>query len=180
MEVETSQVTRLKITGGDRLDPVTVFLEDLGPKQGKVTIECYGESWSASWGGMGDRTVADFFCSCDEHYLANKLSSIRGSVDDFDGLADHARKHIIDGRKSHDFEKAEARRLYDRCEDLSGVENFDQAAPAMADIYGPEWWYAVPTKPNPDYQYLCRIILCVQEALTKENTAVDSSSGVIG
>jgi len=34
LQVERSIVTKLVITGATRLDPITVFLEDLTPKRG--------------------------------------------------------------------------------------------------------------------------------------------------
>ena len=43
-------------------DPNTVFLEDLKPKRGKITVSRWGESWTACWGGMWDgMTVGQFF-----------------------------------------------------------------------------------------------------------------------
>lgn len=128
---------------------------------------------------MGDRTISEFFCSCDQHYLANNLSGIDSYITDFEGLADHARKHVCKMRRVHDFTKDEARRLFDRCENLEGVENLDAAAPAMSDVFGPEWWYAMPNKANPDYEYLCRIIRCVQEGLRQvESTDPDDAPPV--
>ena len=35
----------------------------------------------------------------------------------------------------------------------------------MYDIFGDEWYDCLPTKPNPNYQYLCRILDVVREAL---------------
>lgn len=59
----------LVITGSQRFDPITVFLEDFGRRdcrtepnpnyqtaQGKITISCWDKSWNAYWGGMGPRT----------------------------------------------------------------------------------------------------------------------------
>ena len=57
LKVERSTVTKLVITGAPRLDPITVFLEDLGRRncpteanpnhetaQGKITINCWDRS----------------------------------------------------------------------------------------------------------------------------------------
>lgn len=41
MKISVSQVTKLTLTELDRLYPVTVILEDMGPRQGKIIIECY-------------------------------------------------------------------------------------------------------------------------------------------
>ena len=90
MNTEISTVKRLKITdlinSEYKLDPVTVFLEDYEPGKGKITIECYGKSWSAYWGGMSGDDVATFFCRCDQHYLAKNLSSISSSIPDYSAL----------------------------------------------------------------------------------------------
>ena len=68
LKVERSTVTKLVITGAPRLDPITVFLEDFGRRdcptesdpsyqtaQGKITVNCWDNSWNAYWGGMGPR-----------------------------------------------------------------------------------------------------------------------------
>ncbi len=52
MKIETSTVTKLTITEVARLDPITVILEDIEPRKGKIIIECYGKSWSSYWGGL--------------------------------------------------------------------------------------------------------------------------------
>ncbi len=35
----------------------------------------------------------------------------------------------------------------------------------MQRVFGDEWWYKLPKKPNPKYQYLCRIIAAAQEGV---------------
>ena len=165
MKVNTSTVTKIYITDADKLDPVTVYAEDVGARKGKITIECYGESWSAYWDGMGNNTIADFFCSCDEHYIAGKLSSIRADVPDYDGLADKAKSEIIKLRKELDIDKTEARQLFDGADNFNGdLLSDNEQQKTMSEIFGDEWWYSIPDKPNHRYQYLCRIILAVQTA----------------
>ncbi|MDK1397980.1 hypothetical protein [Pseudomonas protegens] len=44
LKVERSKVTKLVITGAPSLDPITVFLEDLAPCKGKITVSCYDKS----------------------------------------------------------------------------------------------------------------------------------------
>lgn len=58
------------------LDPITIYLEDVAPRQGKLVIECYGECWTAYWSGMGDHTLLQFLFSCDSHYVNNKIAPI--------------------------------------------------------------------------------------------------------
>ena len=54
LKVERSTVTKPVITGAQNLDPVTVFLEDLAPCKGKITVSYWDKSWHAYWGGMWD------------------------------------------------------------------------------------------------------------------------------
>ena len=165
MKVEKTVVSKIQITDIEHLDAIGVIFEDLGPRQGKITIDCYSQAWSAYWGGMGDRTIAQFFCSCDEHYLAKNLSNINSTVDDLDGLGEVLQKKIIQNRLDGDIDKATAREQYDASETVEPHSDHD----FMYDVLGDEWWYDIPSKPNPDYEYLCRIINTVKAAL-KEAT----------
>ena len=56
------------------LDPVTVILKDDNSK-GKVIIECYGESWSTYFGGIGNKSLLDFVSGLDSGYLEDRLIS---------------------------------------------------------------------------------------------------------
>ncbi len=57
-----------------RLDPVTVHLFDAGPGAGSLKVSCYGKSWVAFWGGMGERRIEEFVAQCDASYLTGKLA----------------------------------------------------------------------------------------------------------
>lgn len=162
MKIETTKVTKLTISGIDRLDPVSVILEDIGPHQGEITIKCYGQAWSAYWGSMGDRPIAEFFASCDVHYLAGKLSNIRSSVVDIDGITEHAKRHILRMRREKEIGMFEARDLFNQAGHIN--DPFEESK-LMIMIYGDDWWHALPEKTNIDYEYLCRIINAVKDAL---------------
>ena len=169
MKIQTTQVTKYKLTELEALDPVSVICEDLGPRQGKIIIECFGESWSAYWGGMGQRNIVEFFCSCNEHYLAKNLSSIDSSVPDYDNLDQWLKSSIIKGRRDREFEKSEARELFDEvslwCENDERFLHSETGHRLCVKVIGDEWWYCIPTKPNHEYEYLCRIINAVKDAL---------------
>lgn len=183
MKIETSTVTKLTITGAPALDPITVILEDIEPRKGKIIIECYGKSWSAYWGGMGDRTIAQFFCSMDEHYIAKNLDQgIDSSIVDSDSIKDGALRQVIAMRRGRmiksflmpgklfrygrdDITLDDARELWGEIEDADFGDDGWRQPDLMQRIFGDEWWCLTPTKPNPDYQYLCRIICAVQQAL---------------
>jgi len=172
LKVSATTAQKIVITDVPHLDTVTVFLEDLGPREGKVTIGCYDKSWSAWWGGIGDRSVRDFFLSCDEHYLAGNFGrgiGLRHTLADLEGLADHARRKIVLERRGGDLDKEQARELFNDAGQLEGIDRVetlhDLKHRVMQGIFGDEWWYSLPEVPNPEYEYLCRIILAVQEAL---------------
>ncbi|WP_375738026.1 hypothetical protein [Pseudomonas boanensis] len=203
MKVESTMVTKLTITGADRLDPVSVFLEDFGgrtialehnpnyvTRSGKITIECFGESWSAYWGGMGPRTVAQFFTDCNVDYLVGCLarsSEIDREVFDGNALEQSAKRCIIDCRRGRTAEwecgpldKEEARELFDDADDLSNFESTEglwhsgEASDLLTRLFGEEWHYTVSNKafvPHPKRQYLCRIVAAVQQALTQHQQA---------
>jgi len=196
MRIERTSVTKLLISDliatQHKLDPVTVFLEDLGPNssgsdparishRGKIIIECYSKSWSAYWGAMVNRTLAQFFCDCSADYLSGCLSP-QLSNSRFSGyaLVALAKKTIISRRqgwknRDHEFswlDKEQCRRLFDAADELNGADTLEQAVnwhgELLEEIFETTepWHYASSaTEPNPDYQYLCRIIAAVQEAL---------------
>ena len=164
MKVAISRVAKYKIYDLKHLDPITVFLEDLEKRKGKITIECYGKSWSSYWGGMGNRDVRQFFCSCDNGYLVNSLSpGLSQTVTDEEGLTDHAKKHILKLRKDNDIDEEEARELWDEVNYTLGITMNDHKL--LHKVFGDEWWYCLPEKPNHEYEYLDRIVSAVKEGL---------------
>lgn len=64
----------LRLSELDRLDPVTVFLEDRGNGRGLLVISCYGKAWSAYWGAMGS-PLRQFVASVSPDYLLDRLDS---------------------------------------------------------------------------------------------------------
>lgn len=200
MKVESSTITKLLISDLDRVDPVSVFLEELGShtykyddkpdrvsRQGKIIIECYGESWSAYWGGMGDRLVSEFFTDCSVDYLAGCLkrgTSLDETVFCGERLESEVKKTILECRRCRGEYRAvacgllykdDARRLWDAADDFlrdfsspEGLMHSSTANSLLTELYGDEWHYEVQNRcfePNPKYQYLCRVIEAVQEAL---------------
>lgn len=182
MKIESSTVTKLLISGLERLDPISVFLEDFEPKRGKITVSCYGQNWSAFWGGMWEGlTVGQFFCELNDDYIIGYFaSSLRKKRFSGDALKVLARKAVISRRRRlKDYweygdsidDKDIARDLYDRIDELADVESITQANyhnELLSELFGEEWWHLVDgnaVEDNPDYDYLCRIIKAVQDAL---------------
>lgn len=173
MKIESSTVVKLTITEAIALDPITVILEDISSGRGKIIIECYGKSWSACWGGMGARTVSQFFRSCNEDYLAEYLSDIAPGIVDSESIKGACVKSVLAERRRRVIGREEARELYTEIE-FAVVGDDGWADPKlMQKVFGDEWWYSLPSRPNPNYAYLCRIIRAVQDALQQcEQTAV--------
>ena len=165
MKVTKEMVQKLIITDVPSLDLVAVYLEDLGEGKGKITITCFGQSWTSFWGSMGEgHTIATFFSSCDNHYLAKKLSDIRSEVDDPDKLLEDMKKVIITKRKAMELTEEDARKYYGEVDD-SDSESIMTNHDLLYNVYGDEWWCCLPKKSNHEYEYLCRIITAVKEAL---------------
>ncbi|KXS55137.1 MAG: hypothetical protein AWU57_483 [Marinobacter sp. T13-3] len=169
MHVEQSNIRKVSLTDLQAefaLDPVSVILEDFEPGRGKIVIECFGKAWSAYWGGMGKKDIATFFCRCDEHYLAGKLSSVDDMIPDYAALSRQAYEVVVDQRRRGVRTKHDARGLYDDLKSGASAESPDDLDDsALSDTLGPEWFRDIPMKTNPDYQYLCRIIRAVQAGL---------------
>ncbi|MCQ6255337.1 hypothetical protein [Pseudomonas sp. Q11] len=181
LKVERSTVTKLVITGAKALDPITVFLEDLAPRKGKITVSCRDKSWHAYWGGMWDgHTLAQFFCQLDEHYIIGYFSPSMGAMRfSNDTLMKLARKAVVDRRRmrksywefSDILDNEDARDLFDQIEDLRNVESIMSAhrhGELLTDLFGAEWWRVVDEKAielNPAWTYLCRIVTAVQQDL---------------
>ena len=143
MKIIETKVTKKLLTGLKALDPVTFIAEDLGNEGGKLTVDCFGQAWTAYWGAMGCDSVAEFINDCDVHYLANKLSTIDSTVVD-----------------------------YDKVGSKIGVRVDKDSMPYYVDdlisAYGAEWWEELPKTDNSDYVYLCRIISAVKDAVKTE------------
>lgn len=168
MKIEKSVVTKLLITGIQDLDPVHVYIDDMNANRGRVTITCFDESWSYFWGSIGEQTIAEFFCQCGEDYLARKFSTgIRETIVDPSAIEKHAKAHVCEMRKDGDIEKDEARELFNEINHTS-FDDPNSEPELMYRIYGDEWWWGLPEKANPDYEYLCRIIRAAKEALKSE------------
>lgn len=173
MKIEEKTVKKINISGIQGIDPINVFPEDFGGGKGRMTIECFGTSWSYFWPGMGDRTIAQFFCSCDKHYLAGKLSGISHQIIDYDNLDCWLINKVKARRKEKEIDADEARELLS---DIAvHVENDEYWLKSSVGldmcrrVFGDEYWYQYPMISNPQYEYLCRIIDTVKLALAEVN-----------
>jgi hypothetical protein len=166
MKVIESTVRTLKISGIESLDLITVYLENFELGKGKITIECYGKSWSSYWPAMGG-TIEEFFMRISEDYAASNLQYMDSTTFDAEATEKAIAKEILRARKSGNLTSGEAR---DSLEEISGYESnmdyINSRSKAMCMILGDEpWHYDFKEMPNPDYAYLCRIIRAVKQAL---------------
>lgn len=172
MKVERHKIESIRIGGIKNLDPITVYLHDIAPRQGKITIECYGQSWSAYWGGMGDCNIAAFFCGCDNGYLIGNLAGgIQSHVMDYDNLDQHLCRKVLERRRSEELTADHARELWDDLidTDMDGKTLLHSAFgnEVCTALFGEDWYLAcpLPVVENPDYIYLSRIVDAVKAAL---------------
>ena len=162
MKVVETKITKLTIREIEGLNDVTVALQDIETGRGKIAIECYSESWTACWREMEGRTIAEFFCSCDERYLVGNFSDTEPQVIDYESVISQVKKEIIKARRYRELSHYDARGLFDDAKNLvPGNLNHEY----MYKIYGDQWWCSLPMKPNPEQEYLCRIIKTVKQAL---------------
>lgn len=174
MKVEATKVTMLRITDVPSLDPIRVTLDDIGPSQGRINIECYGQAWASYWGGMGGKTIAQFFASCDNCYLISNLAEhVDRTVFSGEQFAERCQKRIRKLRRSRELDSEKAREYFDDAEDLTWCESIDALVNTVSkdflhDIYGEEWWCGTDEDSqaqHPQRPYLSRIIDAVREAL---------------
>lgn len=181
MNIEQSNVRKIKVTDilkSHSLDPISIYLEDYELGKGKITISCWDKSWHSYWGGMGNRTISQFFLSCDNGYLAKNLSSVESTVYDYDKLRDQIFDYYHEDIDY--FLQEELNSMSEDADWESWLRN--EGHDVMVDVFGEEWWYDLPTMANPKYKYLCRIIDTVKEVLKTisfQESTEQSANGVL-
>lgn len=168
MKIQKTTIQKIILTDLVGLDPIDVMLEDIEPGKGRITIRCYTKAWTAYWGGMGNRTIAQFYCDCDEHYIAGSMApDVSPSLQDAEAVIPVARREICKMRRSRDIKANKAAELWAGIESISGDSHtglFNHSE-ILVPIFGDDWWHSIPKRPNPDYEYICRIIKAVQSGM---------------
>jgi len=178
MNITHSTIEQIVITDIARLDPVKVMIENIKPGVGNITITCFGKSWTSFWGSMSDRSIQEFFVDCNDSYLVNCLDrGISGVLDgdDNDANIEFVKREICQLRRDGEISRQEAREFWEEAEVANDVRekccSFCLGSPLLK-LFGDEPWHAGwPTVPNPDYEYLNRIVQTVREAI-KQTLAV--------
>ena len=57
------------------LDPVTLYVEQAGEGFGNITVRCWGQSWSAGFGGPGCDFIL-FLADTPQGYMPDKLANL--------------------------------------------------------------------------------------------------------
>lgn len=171
MKVTETKVQSLEITEVERLDPIRVMAENYEPGRGLITITCYGKAWTAFWPGMGGDTVQQFFIRVSNDYLiGNFAPQMQGEVDDDnDANLEFVKAEICKLRRSGEIDHAKARDMWESAECSDNVKEDCCSwthGSVLNELLGDDPYYAKwPTVPNPEYQYLERILDAVREAL---------------
>ncbi len=168
MKVEISTVEKLKITDIGHLEVINVFFEDYALHKGKVTIESVGDAWSYFWSSTGCETIKEFFKTAGTDYLVGKFKiSLNSTLTDesAEALQLAAKKFLLKGRREGNLSKDSARESWDTINyiDDNGV---GANSSYLCGIFGDEWYYDLPEKPNPEYNHLKLIINKIKEAIS--------------
>lgn len=144
MKVVESTTKKYLITEIQSLDPVTVIVENFKLGEGQIFIQCFDKTWSKYWGAMGEQELEQFFISCDDCYLTEKLFGSQKSTEiDYDTI-----------------NKLAAAKDLMEIGDLYSAD----AHETLEKLFGEEWHSSLPMKNTIDYDYLTRIVKVVKEA----------------
>jgi hypothetical protein len=165
VEIQTSMVKKIRITEVLGLDPISVIAENFGKGSGKITIECFGESWSHFWSHMGDQyTLETFFCKASDDYIAGKLCRGREDEPGWDGMPEKIRKEVIKMRREGELEKHQAREYYNDASSINHEVSAHFNSDLLSTVFGDDWMCYIPDRPTREYKYLCKIITVVKNA----------------
>lgn len=148
MKTEKRNTDTYILTELESLDTITVYVTNYKLGSGKIVIECFCSAWSCYWGGMGDNNLQQFFLSCDNDYILNKLLKNTRQTD-FDEINDIAHKKGFSICVTNDVEVA-----------MQSVE--------MAECFGQDWYMDLPQCKTSEYKYLSRILNAIKGAFSNE------------
>ena len=146
-------ITSINFTNLDRLDPVTLYLDDIAPGEGSIIIKCFSSVWFSYWGGMGNYdSVLDFFKSCDSSYLSNALwdhHTQKNNVMDYDLIGKEIGETVCENSWFYHLDKIHEKYEHD-----------------------------IPQITAEDYLYLKRIVEAVLERLGNEQSYNTLKEGI--
>tara|TARA_R110001583_G_scaffold52147_14_gene162246 strand:+ start:5626 stop:6189 length:564 start_codon:yes stop_codon:yes gene_type:complete len=187
VKIEKKQVTKLRITGMEQLDPIDVFVDEITSTSGQITVNCFGQSWTSFWPSVGERGIVGFFKSANNDYIISYFDSqIEQFTEDWDAykealkvccqeLGASQEKVIVDAIDSMDEEHLEE--AFKRCHRddfdcrdilMNSDELQYQTDILPDDIIIDHLFNAclkVPRKEHHKYTYLSKIVDAVKAAL---------------
>lgn len=175
--VEKINVLAFIITGAERLDPVRVMIENYEPGKGRITITCFGKARTGAWFAMGGDTVQEFIKRVSNEYLIGYFDpQMRSTMnDDNDANLLFVKTEIIKLRRQKEIDADKAREMWYEAENADdvkvnccdyGIGN------ELLNLFGDDPWYAKwPSVPNPECQYLDRILNAVRVGLVEMERA---------
>ncbi|MDX5584115.1 MAG: hypothetical protein QNK20_04180, partial [Aureibaculum sp.] len=149
MNTEKRETETYILTNIDGLDPVTIYVTNYKIGQGKIVIECFGDVWSYFWGGLGNKSLQEFFVSCDNSYILNKLlkKTTQTDFEEINNLAD--KRGFPEICVSSDVDVAMQAGDMDKC-------------------FGDEWYMELPTCETTEYWHLSRIVDAIKDSFKRE------------
>lgn len=177
MKITQEPISQILIVGADGLDPIRVMWTDYGPGQGRITITCWDEAWCNYWGAMGPGwNMVTFFIKASTDYLVNKLKSgVNDTICDDEAKEQGCRAEVLKQRREDDIDKKTARQLWDRIEWADFDSSDDCNSDLFFDIFGDEWWYQLPQRPNPEYVRMCKVVNAVKEGLRQHISELEAA-----
>ncbi|OUL59225.1 hypothetical protein [Pseudoalteromonas ulvae] len=181
MNIAHSTINKILITDAKNLDPITVIIDDYEAGKGEITIKCYGQAWTAYWGGMSGRTVAEFFLDANNSYLLNCLWSGNNpqTEPNYDYIEKSVKDYVLKERRGGSIEAEFARELYDFTDWQSCVPEHTYAdwTNPFCSHYKEDFdgfaenhlsYLSIPERYTSEAAYLDRIITAVKEALAEQ------------
>ncbi|MEO9387117.1 hypothetical protein [Chromobacterium phragmitis] len=146
MRLEISTIQKIAVSGIDGIDPFSIYLEDFGPGQGKITITSFDLALSRYWSHMGQQhTISSFFLKASDGYLLSKLmQGEEMSEVAIDLVQEKTIAEIIALRRQGSITRDNARELYDDAQRM-GSDVRDEADLLHA-VFGDDWYYSLPMR----------------------------------
>jgi hypothetical protein len=143
-------------------DAIELFMQDLGPKKGSISVRYAGNNWSTSWNAMTQPTVMAFVASCSEDYLIGCLCPVSEVIEDLVKMKFISIREVLRLRRRNDLSAHVARELYERASKMASAHSHPEL---MCSIWGDEWWHQIPVMDNPGYRRMERVMTAIGAAL---------------
>jgi hypothetical protein len=163
MHISKEMITKVMIEDAPGVpDAIELFMQDLGPKKGSISVRYAGNNWSTSWNAMANPTVMAFIAGCPVDYLIDCLCPMSEVIEDLVKMKLMSIREVLRLRRQNDLSPHVARDLYDRALRMSSAHS---SPDLMCSIWGGEWWHQIPTMENPVYRSTECVMTAIRAAL---------------